>query len=175
VGFKVNVSEQEQQSGDREPLPAGKYHVAITDVQETTPKEGANEGKPMLLFEFTVQESPDTNVPGQEAKAFHNRKIFTNACLWDGALYTIVGIYKALDEYTSHFDPSTGGLDVEDDPAFYLGRQLFVRMSENRKQKEKFPDRPDYWVQASGFSPYQAGGSGRPAAARRQEADSLLP
>jgi hypothetical protein len=171
MGIKVNVSEQESRSGDREPLPAGKYHMAITDVTMSSPADGENIGKPMLVFEFTVQDSPDTQVPNRESKDFLNRKDFVNACLWEGALYTIVGILKALGEYENSLD-SNGDLDVPTEPEFYLSRELYVRRAVNRKQKERFPDIPDYWIQAQGYSPYkQTASTGAP----RQQSDSLLP
>jgi hypothetical protein len=174
VGIKVNVSEQEDKSGDREPLPVGKYHMAITDCRLDSPKQGDNVGKPMLVFEFTVQDSDDSQVQGRKAREFVNRKDFVNACLWEGALYTIVGILKAINEYKNCTDEN-GNLEVPDDPEFYLGRQLYVRRATNRRQREQWPDNPDYWVQASGYSPYGTKEERATASTGASADSSLLP
>jgi hypothetical protein len=158
MGFKVDVSEQEASSGDREKLPVGKYHMAITDVRIDSPGQGDNVGKPMLVFEFTVQDS-DLHQPAK-LNELKNRKDFVNACLWEGALYSIVGILKAMGEYENCLD-SSGQLDVPSEPEFYLGRQIFVRRATNNKQRQKFPDNPDYWIQASGFSPIKTSETGK--------------
>jgi len=149
VGLKVTVSDQEASSGDREGLPVGKYHCAITDVRLDSPSSGDNIGKPMLVFEFTIQDS-ELNQPAK-LNEFKNRKQYVNACVWEGALYTIVGILKAMGKYEENVDES-GELDVPDDPDYYIGEQMFVRRATNNKQRQKFPDNPDYWIQASGFS-----------------------
>jgi hypothetical protein len=125
----------------------------------------------MLVFEFTVQDSPYTQVPNHESSEYVNRKDFVNACLWEGALYTIVGILKALGEYENSLD-SSGNLDVPTEPEFYLTKELYVRRAVNRKQKERFPDVPDYWIQAAGYSPFDEGQAAsavrKPAAAARE-------
>jgi hypothetical protein len=153
---KVNVSEQEASTGDREPFPVGKYHSAITDVRMDSPSSGDNVGLPMLVFEFTIQDS-DKHQPAS-LNQFANRKMYVNACLWGedpasgrkGALYTIIQILKAMGKFDECY--SDGELDVPDDPDYYLGSQMFVRRATNNKQRQKFPDNPDYWIQASGFS-----------------------
>jgi hypothetical protein len=147
--------------------------MAITDVQLTSPADGDNVGKPMLAFEFTVQDSPYTQVPNRESREFVNRKDFVNGCLWEGALYTIVGMLKALGEYENSLD-SNGDLDVPTEPEFWLTRELFVRRAVNRKQKERFPDIPDYWIQAQGYSPFKED-EAKPAAKPQSREQSLLP
>jgi hypothetical protein len=154
MGIRVNVSEQEKQAGDREPLPIGKYHFAITGVELTESGSDNNFGKPMLAFEFTVQDTPG---PWQE---FANRKDFTNACLWGadeeagtkGALYTIIMILKAIGKYEECLDGKE--LDIPTEPEFYLGEQLMGRRAVDKKQKDKWPDLEERWVQLRGFSPY---------------------
>src|ERR1700691_845935 len=102
MGFKVDVSEREAAAGDRSSLPIGKFHMAITNVETGTPAQGDNVGRPMLIFEFTVQDSDLTSVqlpdasgrlqPPKQTNDFVNRKDFVNAMCWEGALYTIVNI-----------------------------------------------------------------------------------
>jgi len=94
-----------------------------------------------------------------------------NACCWEGALYTIVGILKAMGQYESCLDAS-GELDIPSEPEFYLGTQMFVRRAVNKKSKERNPDNPDYWVQAQGFSPFKETAG---ASAGRSSDASLLP
>jgi hypothetical protein len=81
----LDISEQEASSEGQKPVPAGRYHVAVTDVELKESKSEANPGKPMYGIELTIQS-------GQ----YEGRKIFDNACLWAGASYTIVQITKAM-------------------------------------------------------------------------------
>jgi hypothetical protein len=168
VGIKVNVSDQEAQSGERnfDALPVGKFHAAITAVELQEAQSDANAGQPMLNFEFTIQDTPGT------WQKYANRKDWTNACLWDGALYTIVGILKALpsqdgnkNAYEDNMRPTgqTDGdgkpileLDIPTEPEYYEGQELFFRRGKNKKQVEKWPDMPERWVEVRGFGPYDA-------------------
>jgi hypothetical protein len=166
MGIKVNVSEQEASSGERnfDAMPIGKYHVSIIGVELEESQSEAHPGEPMLTFEFMVQDSPGT------WQKYANRHDWTRACLWDGALYTIVGILKALpsqegkkNAYEDHMKP-TGRvnaegkpileLDVPTEPEYYEGQELFIRRGQNKKQKEKFPDMPERWVEVRGFAVY---------------------
>jgi hypothetical protein len=147
MSIRVNVSDQENNAGDREPLPVGKFHVAITDVELQESQSDNNAGKPMLNFTFTVQDTPG---PWQE---FQGRKDFTNACLWSGALYTIIMILKAMDKYDDCKD-ANGELDIPTEPEFYLGEEMIIRRAVDPKQKKKWPELPERWVQIRGIQPY---------------------
>jgi hypothetical protein len=156
IGIKVNVSEQEHQSGDRnfDPLPKGKFHVAVTAVELQQSQSEAHPDEPMLNFEFTVQDTPGS------WQQFANRKDWVNACLWDGALYTIIGILKAMpsqrgnkNAYEDNLDAS-GELDIPTEPEYYEGTELFIRRGINKKQVEKWPDMPERHVEIRGFGPY---------------------
>lgn len=87
-GFRVNFSDKEASSEGRSTqlLPRGDYHVVITDgsIEECGP-ESKNPGKPYYKLEATIQSGPHAN-----------RKLFTNAMLFEGALYTITQIMKAM-------------------------------------------------------------------------------
>jgi len=161
VGIKVNVSEQESQAGDRnfDPLPRGKFHGVITAVDLQESKSEANYGQPMLNFEFTVQDTPG---PWQKHA---NRKDWVNACLWEGALYTIVGILKALpsqkgnktlyDDYATYDDKGDViDLDIPTEPEVYEGQDIFFNRGLNKKQVDKFPDMPERHVEIRGFSKF---------------------
>ena len=158
MGIKVNVSEQEAQSGERnfDPLPSGKFHSAITAVELQESQSENHPGEPMLNFEFTIQDTPGT------WQKFANRKDWVNACLWDGALYTIIGILKALpsqfgnkNAYEDRLD-SDGELDIPTEPEYYEGQELFFRRGQNKKQKEKWPEMPERWIEIRGFGVYDA-------------------
>jgi hypothetical protein len=90
--LRVNFSAEEASSEARDfsPIPTGKYHVAITDVEVkivvNPPKPGKqdNRGKPFYALQLTVQDGP-----------FENRKLFANVMLFEGALYTVAQIMKA--------------------------------------------------------------------------------
>jgi hypothetical protein len=87
-GFRINISEKEASSEGRsaELLPRGDYHVRCTDGSlESCGPESKNPGKPYYNLEFTVQSGPHAG-----------RKLFTNAMLFEGALYTIVQIMKSM-------------------------------------------------------------------------------
>src|SRR6266566_4010451 len=84
-GIFVDMSAEEAKSQDREPLPVGKFHYKITDMDMVQVREGKNQGKPYFNFEFTVQDGK-----------YAERKDWTNAMLFEGALYTIAQILKAL-------------------------------------------------------------------------------
>lgn len=98
-GIRVNFSDKEAgaENQDMEPLPSGKYPCAITDVTlEECGPDSKNPGKPYYKIEFTVQEGK-----------YENRKCWTNAMLFDGALYTIVKLMKALG-----FNVAKGEMEV---------------------------------------------------------------
>jgi hypothetical protein len=161
MGIKVNVSEQEDTSGDRgfDPMPIGKYHVSVIAVTLDESQSEAHPGEPMLGFEFVVQDSPGS------WQKFANRHDWVNACLWDGALYTIIGILKALpsdsgnkNAYEDHVTRNQKGevidLDIPTEPEFYEGREMIIRRGLNKKQKDKFPDMPERWIEVRGFGAY---------------------
>lgn len=162
---KVNVSDQEDKSGgDYVPLPAGNYKCVITDVEPKNSQSDKNYGKPMLYFRFTIQDG-----------VYADRVLGANACLWDGALYTIIGLLKAIGEYDNC--KGSDGLAIPDAPEFYLGRELMVRRGLNRKAKKENPeDEPHTWLEVKGFSSAQSGeGSSSSGGNGNRTSNSLLP
>jgi len=161
---RVNVSDQEDKSGgDYQPIPSGMYNAVITDVESKASASDNNFGKPMLYFRFTIQDG-----------IYAERVIGANACLWDGALYTIVGLLKAIGEYDNC--KKGGGLDIPEEPEFYLGRAIKVRRGVNQKKKKENPeDDPATWIEVKGFSKAQdAVGAGASSGSGRS-GGSLLP
>jgi hypothetical protein len=146
MAIKVNMSDQEAKSGEGGfGLPSGLYDCIITEVEPADSQSENNPGKPLLKFTADVQS-------GEHADS----QIKWTACCWDGALYTIVGMLKALDEYENATQGD--GLDIPDAPEFYIGRRLMVRRGLNKKTKAKNPeDDPASWIEVRGFSPYKEG------------------
>src|SRR5260370_27495528 len=115
MAIKVNtVSGREASSGDGTGyLPSGSYHTIITEVEFAESQSEANPGKPLLKFIATVQDGP-----------YADRELKWTACCWEGALYTIINLLKALGMYE---DANKGkGLDIPDAPQMYIGRHLMV-------------------------------------------------
>jgi hypothetical protein len=86
--LRVDISEQEATSEARifTPIPGGAYVGFITDgsVKKCGPTS-KNPGKPYWALELTVAEGE-----------YEGRKLFTNAMLFKGALYTYAQLAKAL-------------------------------------------------------------------------------
>jgi hypothetical protein len=163
MAIHTNISDKEDKSGgDYVPLPAGRFNCIITDVESKDSQSDNNYGKPMLYFRFTIQDGP-----------YAERVIGTNACCWTGALYTIVGILKAIGQYDNVKGPN--GLDIPDAPEFYLGQPIIVRRGVNQKKKKENPnDDPDTWIEVRGFSSLEGAAAGSPGASGRS-GGSLLP
>jgi hypothetical protein len=146
MGIRVNLTDQEAKSTDREPLPKGKFHLKITDmqIQFVANPESANNGKPYLNFEFTVQD-------GQYA----GRKDWTNAMAFDGALYTISQILKALGR---DLKPNEK-FEIPDEPEFYIGKDLWGRRDYQKDKQKRIvkDDAGEPRIQLQGFSKYEGG------------------
>jgi|SRR5882724_402584 len=167
MSIKVNVSDQEAKSGSWDPLPSGRFWCVITDAEKVESKSQANPGKPMLNFTLTVQDGK-----------YAEKDMQQNACLWSGALYTIVNILKALGEYDNCF--ANGELTIPDSPSFYVGRDIDVIRGVNKKRKEENPDDDaSMWVDIRRFAPHDANaanGASNPAKpSGASKTASLLP
>jgi hypothetical protein len=132
--FAVNMSEKEANSEARtlSPLPKGEYlvHVDECDIEES--KSAANRGKPMFAFKFVVDEGD-----------YEGRACYTRAMLWDGALYTISQMMKAVG-----LDPKRRGEDgqVRIPPArWWLGKKMVAVVTVKPKM-EKNPETDKYDV-----------------------------
>jgi hypothetical protein len=156
--IRVNFSTDEAESKDFEELPIGKYNCKITEVEYRESKSDKNLGKPMYNFTFTVQDG-----------AYIDRKIWTNACLWEGALYTISNIMKAVG-----YDVSAGGLEIPM-PDEFLSKDIVVRIGKGRAQVgDGTKENPQYPAknEAKGFS---APAEGNATTSTGRKAGSLLP
>jgi hypothetical protein len=105
-----------------DPLPSGKYHVAITDVDVRFSGPAAkNPGSEYWAIEMTVQSGE-----------YQGRKVWTNASMLPHALYTIKGILEALGAETT-------GNELNVEPDDILNKELVVR-TQLKKGGEKYLD-----------------------------------
>jgi hypothetical protein len=81
----VDLSEKESVVKDFTPVPRGAYHVVCTDGELRESKSDKNKGKPYYALEFTIQDGPH-----------ENRKVWTNAMCFAGALFTMVQLVEAM-------------------------------------------------------------------------------
>lgn len=84
--LRVNFSDQEASSEafSMDPVPTGKYNVAITDIEVRFSKSEKNNGKPYWSVEMTVQDGK-----------YEGRKFWGNVMLFEGALFSLSQLLKA--------------------------------------------------------------------------------
>ena len=143
-GIRVNMSAKEGKSATLEPLPNGKYLMAITDIEVDTIKPGGegkpeNVGKPMFKIELTVQDGD-----------YESRMAWTNVMLFDGALYSVSQMLKAqgieVKEIGDRAEFQVPGFaaNVIPGPSWWQGKQFVCRLKlspertvTNKATKEK--------------------------------------
>lgn len=79
------IDEDVATGGNFKPLPQDWYHVEIEDVEEVESKSAKNPGKPMFKYKFKV-------IGGEH----DGKKAFTQAPLWNEAIFTQRDIQKAI-------------------------------------------------------------------------------
>jgi hypothetical protein len=129
MGIKVVLSNEEAKSTVLEPVPLGWYKVTLSDIElkevrnAPAPGKKDNRGKPFYSIEATIN----------EPEAYEGRKVFTNAMLFEGALYTISQIMKAMG-----IDVEAGEVEVPDIEEL-LGQEFMakVKITGARKVGEK--------------------------------------
>jgi hypothetical protein len=130
VDLYVDFSSEEagSESRDMEPLPSGKYLCQITkvDVRECGP-ESKNPGKPFYAIEFTV-------LADKAGGQYEKRKCWTNAMLFNPALYTIVNIMKAIDFGGGKVSEGRGRVPR---PSELIDRIMVVQGIKMGEQKDK--------------------------------------
>jgi hypothetical protein len=111
MGIKVNFTDTSTYGGSSlglDPLPTGKYHVAITDAEIRDSQSTA--GAQYINFEFTVQSGE-----------YEGRKVWAIASLLPHALFTLKGILEALG-----YETTGNELDFEIDDL--LNKELIVKV-----------------------------------------------
>jgi len=117
MGIVVNMSGQEASS-----------ECEIAEVKNP-PKPGKkdNRGKPFYKLEFTVQESAALKTP----EKYVGRKVWSNAMLFEGALYTIVQLMKALD-----YSVTEGAVEIPE-PEDLIGKEVILQVTVQKERTEK--------------------------------------
>jgi hypothetical protein len=154
---RVNFSEEEASSEafDFEPLPTGKYLCAITEVETRFSNSEKNKGKPYWALTLTVQEGP-----------FEGRKVWANVMLFDGALYSLAQLMKAINRADVL---QTGQIPSVDE---LLGEKMIATI---RKMRDKYKEEKDgsntvyFKNEVGGFKPLSD------AVASASGGNSLLP
>jgi len=85
--LRVNFSEEESASEGRsfEPIPGGKYTCCVYEWEVRTSTSAKNSGKPYWALRLKVQDGP-----------YEGRVLFANVMLFEGALYSLAQLLKAL-------------------------------------------------------------------------------
>lgn len=154
--LRVNFSEEEASSTaiDLEPVPTGKYHCAITEIETRFSNSEKNKGKPYLAITLNCISGP-----------YENRKFWANVMLFEGALYSLAQLLKA----TGHADAlKTGAIPGPDE---FIGKEVVVyvaKVKDTYKMKKEGTDEVLYKNEVKGFKPFDGGSSSGGG-------DSLLP
>lgn len=158
--LKVNFSDEEAASEGRsfEPIPGGSYFARCTDweMKECGP-ESKNPGKPYWHLEFVIQDGP-----------FEDRKLWGNVMLFEGALYSLAQLMKAVGNW-----PLKGG--VVPDGSTLIGEPmiLVVKKMRDKYKEEKDGDGETYFKnEIGGYKKYEGAGSTTPSG---KSSNSLLP
>lgn len=127
MSIKVNFSDKEASAtafDAFEPMPTGTYYARITDIDEREcGPESKNPGKPYWNVEFTVQDG-----------TFEGRKVWTNAMLFEGALYTVVQMMKACG-----FQDLIQKGEIPEADAF-ITKEVYINV---KKQRDTYAEQRD--------------------------------
>lgn len=163
AGLHVNFSDQEAGSEalDFEALPSGKYYCRVTDIElKEVGQDSKNAGKNYWAIEFTVQDGE-----------YENRKLWTNAMLFEGALYTLVQLLKA----TGHEDAIATG-DIPDADEF-LSKEVMLNVKKLRdtyRENRDGSDEPMWKNEVKGIKAYEGAKTEAPSKASKGKG-TLLP
>lgn len=99
MSLRVNISSKEAESTSLDVLPSGKYLCNIVEgsIEEVKPGK-KNVGKPYWKLRFVVQDG-----------TFAGRNIYSTVMLFEGALYSLSQLMKALG-----YDVNAGDITVPD-------------------------------------------------------------
>ena len=154
MGLQVNFSAEEASSEAREydAIPSGSYHVRLTDI--TTKECGPNSknpGKEYWALEFTVQDGDHVD-----------RKVWANAMLFEGALYTLAQLLKA----TGHEDALKTGMIPDPDVLISSELTVVVKRARNAYKEAQNDDGLPVWSnEVTGIKAYDGTASATASAA----------
>lgn len=135
MALSVNVSKKAAESRSFEDLPQGWYHVVIGEVELRFSKSEKNPDKPMYGFEFEVTDDERNPRDNDGAPKFAGRRLWTNACLWEGAEFTIVNILRALGHSVGEGELRIPDVTDDDERDELVGQYLMVRNGVTKKER----------------------------------------
>lgn len=148
--LSFNLSDTEATTGDSfEPLPEGWYDAVIDEVEEAESKSAKNLGKPMYVVDYKI-----------EGGDFDGRTKREWACLWEGALFTIVSLQKAIGRPETVSDGKLEVMSADE----LVGKRLKLRI---KHKEETYVDKEGQSVTATRDniqSRAVIGGASKPAA-----------
>lgn len=136
--LRVNFTDEEagSEARDYEPLPTGKYHVTVFDGEVKFAGEGSkNPGKPFWSLTLQVQDGK-----------FESRRLWANVMLFEGALYSLAQLLKAIGREDALKSGKIPALDE------ILGKDLVVTAQKSLDA---------YKMQKDGIDPKTASGDER--------------
>lgn len=100
--LRVNFTDEEagSEARDYEALPTGKYHVSIFDGELKFSTSAKNPGKPFWSLTLQIQDGK-----------YENRRLWANVMLFEGALYSLAQLLKAIGHEDALKSGSIPGLD----------------------------------------------------------------
>lgn len=142
--LRVNFSDREASSEARsfEPMPTGKYHAAITEWEMKASTSEKHNGKPYWALTLVVQSGP-----------YEDRKLWANVMLFEGALYSLSQLMKAIGRE----DVLKSGEIPHGDEL--IGEELIAVVVKKRDKykEEKEEDGEKYFKnEVTGFKPLSA-------------------
>lgn len=135
MALSINVSKKAAESRSFEDLPQGWYHVIIGEVELRFSSSEKNPGKPMYGFEFEVTDDPRNPSNEDGSPKFAGRRLWTNACLWEGAEFTIVNILRALGHEVTPGDLRIPDVTEDSERDELVGQYLMVRNGVSKKER----------------------------------------
>ncbi len=144
MSIHVNFSGEEAGSEARDytPLPPGRYWAKITDVEDKEAgPEAKHPGAPFWNVELTIQDGP-----------YENRKLWHNVMLFDGALYSLSQLMKALG-----VDITEGDFTVPDGDEL-ISRDVIVvvrKMRDKYREERDGDGEPQFKNEVTGYKPYE--------------------
>lgn len=108
--LSFNLSEEDVKGKSFEPVAEGWYDVVIDNVEEQASKSEKHSGKPMYVVYFKAVNEE------------FNGTQRTYACLWEGALFTIINIMKSTG-----FKVEVGKLEIPEADEF-IGKELQIKL-----------------------------------------------
>lgn len=129
AGLQVNFTNDEADSEARvfAPAPTGWYKCSIFDIEEAESTSEKNPGKP--YWKLTLQCT-------QEGDHF-KRRFWGNVMLWDGALYSLAQLMKAVGREI----PKDGTFEIPD-PEELIGIEILVSVAKQRDTYQM--EKPEY-------------------------------